>query len=679
MLTVHSPRKFNRVCLPLVLAWTGMVAGAVNAADAPTAPDQQATGSEGRAFSTERALFQRAREALAQNDTATFAALREQLTGYPLLPYLDYAMLSERLASLAQADSDGERTDGQFFEIDQFLQQNQNSYLGDRLEREWVSALARENRGADLVRYHNPANTTTRLTCRAMHANLELGDYTTLADADRLWNVSVSQPNDCDPVFEAWMEEGFLTPDIAWQRFSKTLQAGHRRLASYISTLMPARERELAELYLRIDREPERLRDMDSLSARNSETEEIILHGIRRMLTIDAPLAMLLLQSHHDRHEFNADIFIEHQRMIALRLLLQGFVSETETLLRNTPELVTETLVSWILRDALRGQDWARVETWLARLPEDARDSERWRYWQARMLEQKGTPEADAQAQSLYRLVAATRSYYGFLAADLLGLDYELADTPVAVDEPQLNELYDMPSIVRAHELYLLGDEVSARNEWQYAVQRMTPQQVAASGKLADNWGWHRNSIQAMIQIGYWDDMQLRFPLAYSDQFASVASELNVPKQLLFAIARQESAFMYDVRSPAGARGLMQLMPGTARETALSAGMPVNTADLYQPGVNIRLGSRYLAGLLEEFDGNRALAAAAYNAGPNRVKQWLRRSADNPVPMDIWIETIPFLETRGYVQNVLAYSVIYGYRMGEPAPFLTEAEAGAIL
>jgi soluble lytic murein transglycosylase len=136
---------------------------------------------------------------------------------------------------------------------------------------------------------------------------------------------------------------------------------------------------------------------------------------------------------------------------------------------------------------------------------------------------------------------------------------------------------------------------------------------------------------------------------------------------------------MHDVRSPAGARGLMQLMPGTARETALDAGMRVATADLYQPEINITLGSRYLAGLLEEFNGNRALAAAAYNAGPNRVKQWLRRSADNPVPMDIWIETIPFLETRGYVQNVLAYSVIYGVRMGQPVPFLTPVEAAAIL
>lgn len=630
-------------------------------------------------LSEQRALYQRARDALAANDIDAAEELREQLAGYPLLPYLDYTLLSERLDQLARADSDGERTDGQFFEIDQFLAQNRNTYLGDQLERDWVSTLARENRGADLLRYHNPDNTTTQLTCRAMQANLELGDYTTLADADRLWNVAISQPNDCDPVFEAWMAEGFLTPDIAWERFSKTLQAGHLGLAAYITTLMPTRERTLAELFLRVHREPERLRDLDSLSADNAETREIILHGIRRLMTIDAPLAMLLLQSHHDVHNFAADTLIEHQRLIAMRLLLQGFVGETESLLRNTPSLVTETLVSWILRDALRSQDWPRIEEWISRLPEDARDSERWRYWQARMLEQKETPEANARARALYQEVATTRSYYGFMAADLLGVDYELEDTPVAVEQPLLREMSTLPSMLRARELYLLGDEVSARNEWQYAVQRMTPEQIAASGKLANEWGWHRNSIQAMIQIGYWDDMQLRFPLAYSDQFASVAAELEIPPQLLFAIARQESAFMHDVRSPAGARGLMQLMPGTARETALGAGMRVATADLYQPEINITLGSRYLAGLLEEFDGNRALAAAAYNAGPNRVKQWLRHSADNPVPMDIWIETIPYLETRGYVQNVLAYSVIYGVRMGQPVPFLTPAEAAAIL
>lgn len=136
---------------------------------------------------------------------------------------------------------------------------------------------------------------------------------------------------------------------------------------------------------------------------------------------------------------------------------------------------------------------------------------------------------------------------------------------------------------------------------------------------------------------------------------------------------------MHDVRSPAGARGLMQLMPATARQTASRNGIGTSNLDLYDPYTNIRLGTHYMAELMEEFEGNRVLAAAAYNAGPNRVKQWLRRTADNPLPVDMWIETIPFAETRGYVQNVLAYSVIYGYRKGEKIRFLTEAEAGGRL
>lgn len=134
---------------------------------------------------------------------------------------------------------------------------------------------------------------------------------------------------------------------------------------------------------------------------------------------------------------------------------------------------------------------------------------------------------------------------------------------------------------------------------------------------------------------------------------------------------------MHDVRSSAGAMGLMQLMPATARETATRAGMSINNQDLLSPTINIALGSRYLAQLLEDFDGNRILAAAAYNAGPNRVRQWLRQTSDAPVPLDIWIETIPFAETRSYVQNVLTYSVIYGYRMGERVAMLTEDEAGS--
>jgi len=615
----------------------------------------------------QRELYVQARDALNRGRTAEYQSLREQLLDYPLLPYLEYSALTSRLSRLP------------FAEVDQFLSSYPDSFLAQRLEREWVAQLAREQRWEDIVRYHRPTNSTTVLSCHALRARLQTGDNSAFEEVATLWNVGRSQPNECDPVFEAWMAQNYLTPDIAWQRFEKSLQAGQRSLARYITRLMPTREQTLAELYLLIDNQPERLRNNAALNARNAETRAIILHGVRRLAMIDAPAAMLMLHSHNDVHNFDSDTLTETQRFIAMRLLLQGFVQETESLLRNTPDLATETLVSWILRDAMRNQDWQRIASWLDKLPADAQQTERWTYWRARALEINGTPDAIAQARTLHESLAQTRSFYGFLSADKIAGHYELLDTPVPVTEAQMLALYEFPAVVRAYELYQIGDELNARNEWQHASRSMSHEQIVSSGKLADSWGWHRNSIQAMIQVGYWDDMQLRFPLAYSDMFSSAAREHNLQPHLLLAVARQESAFMHDVRSPAGARGLMQLMPGTARQTAGRTGLSITDNDLYRPDINIALGSRYMAELLAEFNGNRALAAAAYNAGPNRVKQWLRRTADNPLPLDMWIETIPFAETRGYVQNVLAYSVIYGYRMGEMIAFLTEEEAGSSL
>lgn len=634
------------------------VATSVYASDAPHVTD---------ATDGQRALYLEARDALDRNDTAAFEQLRQHLLDYPLLPYLDYAYLSPRLSELPNG------------EVDRFLADHADSYIADRLEREWVNALAEAGSRDAVVQYHNPRNTTTVLSCHALRARLETGDLSALTEVAALWNVSVSQPNECDPVFEWWMEAGLLTPEIAWERFEKTLQAGNRRLARYISGLMLPEERELAQLYLLIDSEPERLRNHDALAERNERMRSIVLHGVRRLAAIDAPQAMLMLHVHNDRHGFDEDTLLAEQRFIAMRLLVQGFVSETESLLRNTPGLATETLVSWLLRDAMRDQDWQRIETWLDSLSPDARESERWSYWRARTLARQSSPEAREAAEILYRRVAGTRSFYGFLAADLLGLEYELAERPVPVNGRQVRALYDNPSIVRAYELLQVADETNALNEWHYASRGMSEDEIISSGRLADSWGWHRNSIQAMIRAGYWDDLQLRFPLAYIEDFVAAASDYSLQPQFLFAVARQESAFMHDVRSPAGARGLMQLMPATARQTASRNGIGTSNLDLYDPYTNIRLGTHYMAELMEEFEGNRVLAAAAYNAGPNRVKQWLRRTADNPLPVDMWIETIPFAETRGYVQNVLAYSVIYGYRKGEKIRFLTEAEAGGRL
>ncbi|HEY7885310.1 MAG TPA: transglycosylase SLT domain-containing protein [Cellvibrionaceae bacterium] len=615
----------------------------------------------------QRKLYHRAHTALQQGQTSTYNNLLAQLEHYPLKPYLEYRAITRHMARLPQP------------QVDDFLTRYQGSYLAERLQRQWVEALAKQQRWNDVVRYHNPDNTTTELSCHALRARIISGDESAYQEVPPLWNVARSQPKACDPVFAAWMKAGLLTPDIAWQRFSKSIKARQHTLARYIARQMPSAEQALADLYYEVDRDPRLLRNQKKFSAQNSHMQEIILHGLERLSLRDASLAMELWNIYDAQQLFEASARLDTQQYIAARLLRQGYTAETEAMLATTPALSSEDLTEWLLRDALRKQDWPRIEKWLAYLPDSARQTERWQYWQARALARHNSEEAQSQANVLYQSLAQTRSFYGFLAADLLELDYQLVDKPIAATDQQLNQLAASTPIQRARELYIIGDELGARREWHHAMSSMTDEQISIAGKLAESWGWHRDGIQAMIQVRYWDDIQLRFPLAYQEHVNVAARATAISPHLLFAIARQESAFIADARSSAGALGLMQLMPATAQQTATRAGMRVSNHDLLQPATNITLGSRYLSQLLNEFNGNRILAAAAYNAGPTRVKQWLSKDSHNSLPFDIWIETIPFRETRGYVQNVLAYSVIYGYRLGDVKPFITEGEADTSL
>lgn len=615
----------------------------------------------------QRVLYLAAQEAWLAGRTEEYQTLYEQLGDYPLRVYLDYTALTPKVAGLALPDGDNAP-------IDAFLRDHRNSYLAERLERTWVNLLALQERWADVVRYYKPNNSTTALRCYSLEARLHQGDLSAMTEVGSLWNVSRSQPNDCDPLFEMWLAADGLTPQLAWQRFVKTIDSGNNTLARYILRLMPEREAQLAQRFLDVDRNPSTLRDLDAFSDLEPEVKEMVEYGLRQLAVSNPALAMSLIEPYAQRLGFDDEQRQALQRYAVQRMQVRGEVEESERLLTAAPELITESLAAWIIRDALRAQDWPRVEAWLAQLPEAARENERWQYWQTRALLEKGGDAAPDAVLNLRQALAKNRSYFGFLAAGQLGVDYDMAERPVQVGQAQVDALYGIASIERAYELYMLGDEQAARSEWQYAVATMSQEQAMASGRLAASWGWHRNAIQSMIRIQYWDDLELRFPLAYADTFKITAKEVELSEQLIYAIARQESAFMHDVRSSAGAMGLMQLMPATGRETAAGMGMRITNQDLLVPETNIAIGSRYLSGLVKSFDGNRILAAAAYNAGPNRVRQWLRRSSDAPLPFDIWIETIPYGETRNYVESVLTYAVIYGYRMGEPVTLLTDQE-----
>ena len=270
--------------------------------------------------------------------------------------------------------------------------------------------------------------------------------------------------------------------------------------------------------------------------------------------------------------------------------------------------------------------------------------------------------------------LANERQYYGFLAAQALGKPLALNDRPGQPDAAVMDAMRERPAMARITELYAIGDRANARREWAMLQPNLDGAQRAGAAYLIADLGWVDQSILAANATdNLRDDLSMRFPSPFTPLFINASRSSAVPISFLFGIARQESVFRADVRSSAGALGVMQLMPATAAATARNAGdaIPVSAA-LFDPVVNIRLGSRHLAELLERFDGNRVLVAAAYNAGAHRVDRWVR---DRPArPADIWIETIPFAETRDYVKNVMAFTYIYGQRLGHPKPFLDAHE-----
>ncbi|MCY1398517.1 Soluble lytic murein transglycosylase [compost metagenome] len=269
----------------------------------------------------------------------------------------------------------------------------------------------------------------------------------------------------------------------------------------------------------------------------------------------------------------------------------------------------------------------------------------------------------------LYKNVARERDYYGFLAADRVQAPYQLTNKPLHLSQQTINKVRNTPGIRRALEFHARGQIVDGRREWYYVSRHFNRDEMVAQAKLAYDLRWYFPAIRTISQAKYWDDLDIRFPMAHRETLVREAKVRGLHSSWVFAITRQESAFMEDARSSVGAAGLMQLMPATAKETARKFDIPLaSPRQVLDPDKNIQLGAAYLSQVHSQFNGNRVLASAAYNAGPGRVRQWLRGA--NHLSFDVWVESIPFDETRQYVQNVLSYSVIYGHKLNAPQPLV---------
>ncbi len=616
----------------------------------------------------QRAQFKHAQLALQQGRRTHYReTLRPKLSNYPLLPYLDYLELRSQLKKRPYA------------QVDDYLARYESTALGNDLLEDWLNTLAQQKRWHEFQSYYQTHINSVKLQCKYLYARLKHGEDEAFDEITALWNVGKSQPKACDPIFKQWQDKGHLSADLAWERHAKAIKKRKRSLARYLDRYLSEEQKKVATLYREVDRYPNRIRHSKRFQSQSPEMKEVILHGIKRLARSKPDQALKAWELYDAQQLFSDEDRAAAIENLIVKLAQKSHLDKVDKLLQQTGQTRSTRLLELMLRESLGAQQWAQAYHWLQMLPTELQQEDRWKYWRARSIEALGINDpVFLSAREIYSTLSLKRSFYGFLAADRVGHPYSLINQPINPAPAQVALIQNLPGIQRAKEFFALNYINEARSEWYYSTRHLDEAGIKATAKLAEDWGWYRKSIQAMIDIKHWDDLDMRFPLAYPDAVSGAAAATDIDPQLLFAIARQESAFSPDAKSPAGALGLMQLMPSTAKYTAKRSGLNYRTRDLLKPEANITLGSRYLNSLLSQFEGNRILAAAAYNAGPTRVRQWLRAS-EGKKPFDVWIETIPFKETRGYVQNVLAFSVIYGYKLGQQPAMVKPVEAGRAL
>jgi soluble lytic murein transglycosylase len=596
--------------------------------------------------------FLLAEKLVGQGDENAFLSLSAALVDYPLYPYLQYQWLQN---NLPQTDK-----------VLAFLSVYKDTRYAELLRSKWLDYLANHDRWLEFIQYYR-ASDNIALECQFYWAHYKTGNQLlALNAAKRLWAVGDFQPKECDPLLSTLALSPALTPELIWQRFELALKKENTTLAVNMQRLMNKPDQSIAEIWLLVHKKPALIENTSFWSSNGIQQGRIFAHGVDRMTKSDLNLAITIWDS--GKSNFNIDMQTVQQleRRLALALARD---QDSKAYSRLNQLLTFDADVrEWKVRTALLEQNWQHVADALAGLTIEERKEPRWQYWLARSLIETGNT---VQGQSIYNQLSEDRSFYGFMAADAINKPYRLVDKPVFLTGNELETLAGENDFKAIRELDLLNRQAEAERQWWFAVKKLNKERVMIAAKLAQQWQWDQVAIITLVKADYWDDLTLRFPVNYLNQVQSNAYRQNLDPAVVFGLIRQESMLDKNAQSAVGAQGLMQIMPKTGQQIARSLGESWQAENsLFNPDVNIKYGAFYYRQLLNRFNGHFALATAAYNAGPNRVSKWL--PYNKPVPADIWIETIPFKETRKYVTSVLSYSIIYQQRIQSNALKITK-------
>jgi len=599
---------------------------------------------------SQREDFSRAWKAAAGGQRQEFEQLLPGLKDYLLYPYLEYEDFRSRRAKVSAQ------------EMASFLEDHEDWAFTGGLRKAWLRTLGERSQWDSLLTYAN-GSSDTEVQCYFAQARIERGQTEGLAPvAQALWAVGKSQPDACDPVFSWLKQQGGITPSLAWERIRRAMDARQPRLILYLARYLGEQDRVWVERWYQQDRSGYRRLDQSRSWQNGDKSREIISYGLRRLARSDPDRAWQTYQAIESRFSWPEEVRAGILREVALWSAVAG-VDDTPARMRSVPDSYRDgKLLEWWARFYLSRADWEGLMLVIESMPAEQKDDSGWRYWVARARYATGDLEL---ARELLAELSLEASYYGFLSADKLDLPYTICPQEPGVDPLEVTGLREQPGFRRAIELRKAGIPNWARGEWQLAVKGLDNAGLRVAAALAVEERWPDMAIFALGNSGDLRWYDWRFPLDYAALVETQARQRQLDPAWVLGLMRSESAMAEDAISPAGAMGLMQLMPKTAEQLARRHSINyTGSSQLMQASENVELGTTYLRELMDRFSGNPVLASGAYNAGPNAVERWMKdRRTDDPA---IWVDTLPYFETRDYIPRVLAFSIIYDWRLAKP-------------
>ncbi|OGA30731.1 MAG: hypothetical protein A3I65_09615 [Betaproteobacteria bacterium RIFCSPLOWO2_02_FULL_68_150] len=621
---------FLRHFLTIALALAVLGSGAAQAAPKKPTPDD--------------ALLA-AHDAFRAGDAFKLAKQAVLLEGHLLEPYLDYWRLKLRLEDAPPQ------------EVIAFLTRHGGSYLAERLRGEWLKELGRRGEWTAFDLELAPLERDDlEIRCYAWSSRLARADDGAFEEARSMWREPKELPAGCTGLAETMMTAGRLDSGHVWERVQLLLDHGQLAAAKRALGYLPKGDAPDERLLQQAASAPQRVLANPPAQLERRAARAMLRFAFVRLARTDPRPAAEVLRGPLGQRLDDAE-----------RRSLWGLIAY-EAARRHLVEAVawyrlagdadlSDEQLAWKARAALRAADWQMVREAIDPMSITARQDPAWAYWYGRALGAQGSADG---ARAYYLRIAGRPNFYGLLAAEELG-------QPVAVPEPfhvpnqeEVALVKGSAGLARALELYRLGLRSEATREWNFTIRGMDDGQLLAAAELARRAEVFDRAINTADRTVRQHNFQVRFLAPYRDVFREQARAFELEEAWVLGLVRQESRFITDARSSAGARGLMQLMPATANWMARKIGLSVSPQRVLEVATNVTLGAGYLKHVLEIL-GHPVLASAAYNAGPGRARRW--RDA-KPLEGAIYAETIPFNETRDYVKKVMTNTMFYAALLG---------------